>query len=135
MANKEEAVQLNEIENTPLRNILAEDTRWKADLNYCMSCGKCLSVCPLHEYSEWDPRKVVRLTLLGLEQEVIDSDFIYQCTGCERCSSVCPMGVKIGNLITRARTMRPRDQVPGGSQKTADLHRTVGNNMGIATEE
>jgi Fe-S oxidoreductase len=128
-------IKLDETENTPLRHALMEESHWQADLNYCMACGKCLSVCPLHGYSEWDPRRLVRLVLLGLEQEVIDSDFIFQCTGCERCSLVCPMGVKIGNLITRARSLRPRDQVPGGSQQTADLHRTKGNNMQIPTDE
>ena len=135
MSDPVTAIRLDEIEATPLKDTLVADTQWQADLNYCMSCGKCLSVCPLHGYSEWDPRKVVRLVLLGLEEEVINSDFIYQCTGCERCSFVCPMGVKIGNIITRARSMRSRDQVPGGSQKTADLHRSKGNNMGISTED
>ena len=76
MSNQVAAIQLNEIEETPLRDTLMADARWQADLNYCMSCGKCLSVCPLHGYSEWDPRKVVRLVLLGLEEEVIDSDFM-----------------------------------------------------------
>jgi Fe-S oxidoreductase len=128
-------IKLSEIENTPLRDLLGQDTCWQADLNYCMSCGKCLSVCPLHGYSEWDPRRVVKMVMLGLEEEVINSDFIYQCTTCERCSYVCPMGVKVGNLITRARALRDRDQVPGGSQKTADLHRSTGNNMQISTED
>ena len=129
------AVELHENVETPLRRFLMEDSRWRADLSYCMACGKCMSVCPLHGYSEWDPRKVVRMVLLGLEQEVIESDFIYQCTGCERCSYVCPMGVKVGNLITRARSMRPRDQVPGRSQKTCDFHRSVSNNMNISKED
>jgi hypothetical protein len=31
--------------------------------------------------------------------------------------------------------LRPRRQVPGGSQKTADLHRTKGNNMQIPTDD
>ncbi|MBT4496069.1 MAG: (Fe-S)-binding protein [Gemmatimonadetes bacterium] len=128
-------IKLSEIENTPLRDLLGQDTCWQADLNYCMSCGKCLSVCPLHGYSEWDPRRVVKMVMLGLEEEVINADFIYQCTTCERCSYVCPMGVKIGNMITRARSLRDRDQVPGGSQKTADLHRSTGNNMQISTED
>ena len=67
--------------------------------------------CPLHGYSEWDPRRVVRMVLLGMEREVIDSDFVFQCTTCECCSLVCPMGVKIGNLITRA--------VPAASGRSA----------------
>ena len=75
--------RLAEIEDTPLRDVLHQDSNWQADLSYCMSCGKCLSVCPLHGYSDWDPRRVVRMVLLGLEQEVVDADFIYQCTTCD----------------------------------------------------
>ncbi len=135
MAEECEGRSFREMDSLPLRRALLDEAAWLADLDYCMSCGKCTSVCPLHGFSSMDPRKVVRLVMLGQEQEVIDSDFIYQCTTCERCSYVCPMGVKIGNMITRARSMRPRDKVPGGSQKTADLHRSVGNNMNLSTED
>ena len=129
------AIELKDGRETPLRDLLLADSRWKAELEMCMTCGKCLSVCPLHGYSEWDPRKVVRMVLLGLEREVIESEFIFQCTGCERCSYVCPMGVRVGTLITRARSLRDRDQIPGGSQKTANLHRSTGNNMSIGRED
>ena len=85
MSSDSPVIRLDEIEETPLRDAVLEESNWRADLNYCMSCAKCLSVCPLHGYSEWDPRRVVRMVLLGLEQQVIDSEFIFQCTGCDRC--------------------------------------------------
>lgn len=129
------ALSLTDLEDLPLRRALLNESAWQADLDYCLTCGKCLSVCPLHGFSDMDPRKAIRMVLLGMEQEVIDNDWIYQCTVCERCSKVCPMGVRFGALVTRARSMRPRDQVPGGSQKTADLHRTIGNNMNLTTED
>ena len=135
MSQTELSFKLEELEDLPLRRALLEEKSWQASLDYCMTCGKCLSVCPLHGYSEFDPRKMVRLVLLGMEQEVIDAEYIFQCTGCDRCTLVCPMGVKISALVTRARSMRDRDKVPGGSQDTADLHRTVGNNMQIGTED
>lgn len=135
MAEACPAITISEIDALPLRRALVDESAWQAHLDTCMACGKCTSVCPLHGFSNLDPRKVVRLILLGREQEVVDSDFIYQCTACDRCSKICPMGVRIGSLITRARSMRPRDQVPGGSQKTADLHRTKGNNMELSKED
>jgi len=135
MTTKPVTINLDELQETPLRDGLLADAAWQADLDYCMTCGRCLSVCPLHGYSDFDPRKVVRKVLLGMEEEVIASESIFQCTGCDRCSYVCPMGVKISALITRARSLRPRDQVPGGSQKTADHHRTIGNNMAIGEED
>ena len=128
-------IELDRIAETPLRDELMRESAWKANLEDCMVCGKCLSVCPLSGYEGFDPRQIVRLTLLGQEQEVIDNDGIFQCTGCDRCTLVCPMGVKIGNLITRARGMRPDDKKPGKAQLTCELHRDKGNNMQIVTEE
>jgi len=105
------------------------------ELDYCMVCGICSSGCPVAGYNNMDPRKAIRLVLLGQEEDLIHSDWIYQCTGCDRCTYACPQGVKIGNLITRARSMRDRDNVPGKSQETCNLHRDKGNNMQIVTEE
>jgi len=128
-------IELDQTTPTPLRDALMQESAWLANLDECMVCAKCLSVCPLAGYEGFDPRRLVRLTLLGQEQEVIDFDGIFQCTGCDRCTWVCPMGVKIGNLITRARGLRPRDKQPGKAQLTCELHRDKGNNMQIATQD
>ncbi|MGD9200648.1 MAG: (Fe-S)-binding protein [Chitinispirillia bacterium] len=128
-------ISLDEIIETPLRNALIEESSWKADLNYCMACGKCASICPLHGYTDIDPRKAVRMVVLGDEKNLINNDFIFQCTGCDKCTLECPMGVKIGNMITRARSMRIMEEKPGKAQLTCDLHRDKGNNMQIPTEE
>jgi heterodisulfide reductase subunit C len=66
---------LVEMDSLPLRRALLDEAAWSAELDYCMTCGKCTSVCPLHGFSSMDPRKVVRLIMLGEEQEVSDSDF------------------------------------------------------------
>ncbi len=131
------AIWLNneDMENTPLRKSLLEEANWTADLDYCMNCGKCVSACPLTGFTDMEPRMAVRLILLGDEQAVIDHDWIFQCTGCDRCSYICPMGVRIGSMVTRARSMRPIDKKPGKAQLTCELHRDKGNNMQIATED
>jgi Fe-S oxidoreductase len=115
----------------PLRDELLKQTAWEANAEACITCGKCVSICPLHGWGELDPRKVVRLVLLGL----VADDWIYQCTGCDRCSKQCPMGIRMSNIITLARSLRARDKVPGGSQKTCNMHRDIGNNMGLTEED
>ena len=130
-----ESAKLDDALETPLRDALFTDGNWQADPRLCLSCARCMSVCPLRGYGGLDPRRAIRMVLLGREQELIDADWIYQCTGCDRCTDVCPMGITFSDLITRARSMRTREMVPGGSQKTADNHRTFGNNMEISEED
>ncbi|NOZ87631.1 MAG: (Fe-S)-binding protein [Deltaproteobacteria bacterium] len=130
-----ETLKIQKDNETPLKDLLLEESKWSGNLQDCMICGRCLSVCPLAGYDGMDPRKLVRLVLLGMEQDVIKSDWIWQCTTCDRCTNVCPMNVKIGNLVTRARNMVPKDKKPGGAQKTCNLHRDTGNNMQIKTED
>ncbi|MBW2263221.1 MAG: (Fe-S)-binding protein [Deltaproteobacteria bacterium] len=129
------ALTIEEGGTHPLRDELLRQSGWESNLDACYTCGKCLSVCPLHGWGDLDPRMVVRKILLGFEKEVVDDDWIFQCTGCDRCSKQCPMEIKMSNIITLARSLRARDAVPGGSQKTCDLHRNVGNNMSLSEED
>ena len=45
MSSGSHVIKLDEIENTPLRRALMEESNWQADLNYCMACGKCPLPC------------------------------------------------------------------------------------------
>ena len=120
---------------TPLRDLLAGDPQWMAKLEACLTCGACSSGCPAAGIDDMDPRKAIRLVSLGLEEELIQSNWIFKCTGCDRCTYVCPMNIQIGAMITRARSLRDRASLPGKAQATCDLHRDKGNNMQIATDE
>ncbi len=130
-----EKIRLNESKETPLLDIMLNEEKWKVDVNMCIGCARCLSVCPLRGHDGLDPRKLIHLVALGQEEEVINSDWIWKCTGCDRCTNICPMGFTMSSLITRARGMLPRDKTPGGSQQTAENHLHKGNNMEIPEEE
>ena len=54
-----------------------------ADL--CLTCGTCSGGCPVTGVDGMDIRKAVRMALLGLDQELIDSRFPWICTVCGRC--------------------------------------------------
>jgi heterodisulfide reductase subunit C len=104
-----------------------------ADL--CLTCGTCAGGCPVTGVDGLDVRKVVRLALLGMDQEVIDSRFPWVCTLCGRCEYACPMNIDLVALLRSARSMRARDQVPGVLHKGVLQCLKSGNNVGIPTED
>ena len=76
----------------------------------------------------FDCRKVIRMAAFGLDQEVIDSCFVWICTGCQRCEMGCPMGIKLVKVWGAAKAARPRDKVPGVLHKGVDMCLKTGNN-------
>jgi heterodisulfide reductase subunit C len=101
----------------------------------CLTCGTCAGGCPVTGVDGLDVRKVVRLAVLGLDQEVIDSRFPWVCTLCGRCEHACPMKIDLLKLLRSARTMRARDKVPGVLHKGVEMCLKTGNNVGIPKED
>jgi len=89
----------------------ANQSLWKeigdhsGDIRHCFNCGTCISVCPA---AEGNPpllmRRLVRMILLGLEEELLDDETAWACVSCNQCQQVCPQGVKpfeVGLAIRR----------------------------------
>jgi heterodisulfide reductase subunit C len=104
-----------------------------ADL--CLTCGTCAGGCPVTGVDGLDVRKAVRLVVLGLEQELVDSKFPWVCTLCGRCEHACPMNIDLLAMLRSARTMRERDKVPGVLHKGVEMCLKTGNNVGIPKED
>jgi heterodisulfide reductase subunit C len=101
----------------------------------CLTCGTCAGGCPVTGVDGLDVRKCVRLALLGMDQEVIDSRFPWVCTLCGRCEHACPMKIDLLAMLRSARTMRARDKVPGVLHKGVEMCLKTGNNVGIPKED
>lgn len=114
------------------RNILRTDPQW-ADV--CLTCGSCASACPLSGVDGLDPRKIIRLVVLGRFQEVIDSNWPWKCTLCGKCEEACPMNVELVKLFRRIRSLREREKVPGPLHKGVVMALRRGNNLGIPKSE
>jgi heterodisulfide reductase subunit C len=115
-------------ERAPLRPI-------GSPLDLCMACGSCAAGCPLTGRDGFDPRKIVRMVLMGRDQELIDSKLPWLCTMCGKCEHACPMGISIAGLIRTIRGMVERDKVPGMIHKGVDLCLKTGNNLGLPAED
>ena len=75
----------------------------------CFTCGSCACVCPVSGIDGMDPRKMVRLAVFGLEEDILDSQWAWKCTMCGECEKVCPQNVEIVALIRRIRSLAHND--------------------------
>jgi len=87
----------------------------------CMACCTCSAGCPITGVDGFDPRKIVRLVLLGRDRELIESKLPWLCTMCGKCEHACPMGINIVNLIRTARGMVAGTRCPVRSIKQWSL--------------
>ena len=91
------------------------------NLNRCLTCGSCASGCPASGIGNMDPRKFLRMALLGMEEAIAASPWVWSCTLCARCMHACPMQINIPQLVFCARQQVPREQKPKGIVASCDM--------------
>ena len=89
--------------------------------NLCLTCGSCSSGCPATGMENMDPRKFVRMVMLGMEEELTMHPWVWLCSMCQRCTHVCPMGIDIAAMVFECRKLWPRDQRPRGILRSCDM--------------
>jgi len=94
----------------------------------CFACGTCTAGCPVAEVEErYNPRRIIRMVLLGYRDEVLRSDFIWLCAGCYTCQERCPQGVHVAEIMRTLRNMAVDAGVIHPAFKAqADLIRAMG---------
>jgi glycolate oxidase iron-sulfur subunit len=80
------------------------------EVNYCIRCGLCLSVCPTYKDSLREtesPRARVALVAKAMEGELDITrnfkDHMYRCLACLACQDICPVGIKPADLCLATR--------------------------------
>lgn len=91
------------------------------NLNMCLTCGACSSGCPATGLEGMDPRKFLRMAALGMDDEILKSDWKWWCSMCARCMYVCPMKINIPQLVFNARAQIPREERPKGILGSCDM--------------
>ncbi len=59
----------------------------------CIQCGMCTGTCPVANYMEYPPRKIIAMIRAGMRDEVLSSNSMYHCVSCYLCYDRCPRGV------------------------------------------
>ena len=66
---------------------------------YCHQCGKCSSGCPAANFLDFRPRKILAMVQLGLVEELLESEVIWQCAQCLLCTERCPRDAAPSEVI------------------------------------
>ena len=70
-------------------------------LDVCFSCGTCVSKCMIQQKveAEYNPRRLLRLVMLGLREEAFSSPTTWLCSACDLCYAACPQKIHISEVI------------------------------------
>lgn len=76
----------------------------------CVQCATCTSGCPVAVVSEkFNPRRIIRMAVLGLKDVVLQEDFVWYCAACYTCSERCPQDVRIPDLMAAIRNIAVKE--------------------------
>jgi heterodisulfide reductase subunit C len=95
------------------------DTKFKYDvanepggenIKLCFACGLCTASCPVADIDEkFNPRRIIRMVLLGMRKEVLSSDTIWFCIQCYNCQGHCPQNVDFADIMKALRSLAVRE--------------------------
>lgn len=103
----------------------------------CFACGTCTAVCPVFSVNnKYNPRKIIRMVLLGLKDRVLKNDFIWLCSGCYSCYELCPRDVKITKLMAAIRNIAVKEgYIPKTIKPSVELLEKFGRLLEVSEFE
>jgi len=108
-----------------------------ASYDSCLNCGLCSSGCPASGLEGMDPRRFIRMAMLGMNEELSSTPWVWTCTQCKRCMYICPMSIDVSLLVGLARGAWPEDKKPSGIVRScqAQLLDSGTSAMGLRSED
>jgi len=80
------------------------------NIKACFTCGVCTAGCPVSEVEErYNPRKMIRMIVMGMKEELLSSELIWLCNSCYTCYAHCPQDVKFTDVINVLRKMAVKE--------------------------
>lgn len=107
------------------------------NIKKCFSCGTCTAGCPVREVTDrYNPRKIIRMALLGMKKEVLSSQFIWLCSSCYTCFERCPQDVRIPELMNAIKNIAVREgYLPSAMKTQLDLLSSFGRLLEVTDFE
>ena len=74
---------------------------YNASLDYCFQCSTCTGICPVAQLTNGDfnPRKIIEASLLGLKDMLIEEPKVWYCLTCQKCVELCPQKVELTEIF------------------------------------
>ncbi|MCU7493640.1 MAG: heterodisulfide reductase subunit C [Ignavibacteria bacterium] len=77
----------------------------------CYQCGKCSAGCPVSQFTQESPTRLIRLIQLNQKETVLNSKTPYLCASCSTCSERCPMEIDVAKVMETVRILASREGV------------------------
>lgn len=68
-------------------------------LSSCIQCGTCSGTCPVSDYMDLTPRRIIAMVREGFRREVLQSATIWLCASCYSCTVECPRQIKLTDVM------------------------------------
>jgi len=109
-ADKQSVVQLEDLDFGFRGEVAAEPGGEM--IRYCFQCGTCTASCPVRAVDDkFNPRRIIRMAILGMKKEVLNSSFVWLCSSCYACQQRCPQGVKITGIMGALKNIAVRNKI------------------------
>ena len=70
-----------------------------APLNHCIQCGSCAGSCPVVEFMDQTPRRLIGMINADMKEEVLATNTYWFCASCYQCSDRCPAAIDIAEVM------------------------------------
>ena len=103
----------------------------------CFACAACSARCPVGGHRpEYDPRRIIRMTLLGMKEKVLSSPLIWLCSTCYSCQEVCPQEVRFTEVLTAIKNLAARaGYAPPSAEVAGDFLASYGRLLEVTDFE
>lgn len=96
------------------------------DVYACMQCGKCTGSCAVSLRTKLNIREMMRIAILGNNDDLKEHEEIWDCTTCGICTVRCPRDLKPSEVIVGLRSVLVEEgEVPSTIR---DALESIGNN-------
>jgi heterodisulfide reductase subunit C len=68
-------------------------------LKTCIQCGTCSGTCPVVDYMDHTPRRIIGMIRANLKDEVLASNTYWYCASCYHCTVRCPAQIDIAETM------------------------------------
>jgi len=98
------------------------------NIKLCFACGICTASCPIREVDEnYNPRRIIRMVLLGMKERVLSNEFIWFCSSCYACSERCPQGVRFTEVMNALKNLAVKQgHIPAAFIQQINLFKQFG---------
>ncbi|MCK9323299.1 MAG: CoB--CoM heterodisulfide reductase subunit C [Candidatus Methanomethylophilaceae archaeon] len=102
------------------------------DVKMCFQCGTCTASCPSGRRTSYRVRKLMRMAQLGLKDQIVNSEELWECSTCYTCVERCPRSVPIVDVVIALRNIAVAEgHIYDNHKKTAASFYKTGHTVGI----